>query len=279
MRRKKSFLFIVIALIIFSCNSQTADEKKSDTGTTLNSVKTSIIEPQGIGKYTLVRSIPAPKGYKRIKIKPGSFGEYLRNLKLKTTDNKVYLHNGKLKWNQSAQFAVIKIDVGTRDLQQCADAVMRLRAEYLYGQKQYSDIHFNFLSDGKPRYYKDYARGDLSHKKFRKYMDYIFSYANTASLKNELIKVSSLSDIQIGDVFIQKGRPYGHAITVMDIAKNELGEKTFMISQSYMPAQDIHILKNPNNGDLSPWYKLNNEENLVTPEWIFSYEDLMRFRP
>ena len=83
--------------------------------------------------------------------------------------------------------------------------------------------------------------------------------------------------MQIGDVFIQKGRPYGHAITVMDIAKNESGEKIFMLSQSYMPAQDIHILKNPNNEGFSPWYKLNNEDDLVTPEWTFSYEDLMRF--
>ena len=172
---------------------------------------------------------------------------------------------------------MLKIDVGTRDLQQCADAVMRLRAEFLYGLKQYNNIHFNFLSDSKPRYYNDYVKGDFSYIKFRKYMNYIFSYANTSSLKNELHKINSAEEIQIGDVFIQKGKPYGHAVTVMDIAKNQMGEILFLLSQSYMPAQDIHILNNPKNLTISPWYKVKKTGNLNTPEWTFTFDDLMRF--
>ena len=275
----KSLIFVLItSCFILSCSSQNNDSKTSSSKTLkTDALIIKPIEPQETAKYPSVKLIPVPKAYKRIAIVPGSFGEYLRNLELKTENNKVYLHTGELKINQTAQFAVIKIDIGTRDLQQCADAVMRLRAEYLYVQKQYSDIHFNFLSDGKPRHYKDYAKGDLSHKKFRKYMDYIFSYANTASLKNELTKVNSINDLQIGDVFIQKGSPYGHAITVMDMAKNESGEMIFMLSQSYMPAQDIHILKNPSDENLSPWYKINSNGVLITPEWSFKYEDLMRF--
>lgn len=276
---KNKVLILIIAIILTaSCNSQNSDNNTENNDS--SSVKTIIIkkiEPQEKAKYPNVKSIPVPERFTRITTTAGSFGEYLRNLELKTKDNKVYLHNGELKWNQSAQFAVIKIDVGTRDLQQCADAVMRLRAEYLYKQKQYNKIHFNFLSDGKPRYFNDYAKGDLSHKKFRKYMDYIFSYANTSSLKNELKKVNSTDDIQIGDVFIQKGKPYGHAITVMDIAKNESGEIIFLLSQSYMPAQDIHILKNPENEAISPWYRAKNTGNLYTPEWTFTFNDLMRF--
>ena len=108
-------------------------------------------------------------------------------------------------------------------------------------------------------------------------MNYIFSYANTASLKNELKRVDNKKDIQIGDVFIQKGRPYGHAVTVMDIAKNETGEIIFLLSQSYMPAQDIHILKNPSDQSISPWYKLAETGEFITPEWVFEFEDLMRF--
>ena len=108
-------------------------------------------------------------------------------------------------------------------------------------------------------------------------MDYIFSYANTSSLKDELHKVENPEEIQIGDVFIQKGRPYGHAITVMDIAKNSKGEIIFLLSQSYMPAQDIHILINPNDRKLSPWYKLDKSKILKTPEWTFEFSDLMRF--
>ncbi len=276
----KNIIYIILPFVFFvsSCDSQNTEKTIKIKDSSLTETPVIIkIEAQETAKYKFVKSIPVPEGFKRVEINSGSFSEYLRNLELNTADNKVYLHNGELKWNQRAQFAVMKIDVGTRDLQQCADAVMRLRAEYLYAQKHYSDIHFNFVSDGKPRYYNDYAKGDLSHKKFRKYMDYIFSYANTASLKNELTKVNSIKDIQIGDVFIQKGRPYGHAITVMDVAKNESGEIIFMLSQSYMPAQDIHILKNPNNENFSPWYEINKSGDLTTPEWSFRYEDLMRF--
>lgn len=286
-------IFIVIVTLFFSCVSQ-SERKKSKKEDSLNSIINIIekevdfnnqeisesfsIELQEPGKYKYVKDIPVPKGYKRMDSEDKTEEEYFRNLELKTEDYLVYLFNGELKANQNAQFAVLKIDVGTKDLQQCADAVMRLRGEYLYSQKKYSDIHFNFLSDGKPRYFKDYSAGNFSHEKFRKYMDYIFSYANTGSLKDELKKVIPLESIQIGNVFIQKGSPYGHAVTVMDIAKNEqTGQIIFMLSQSYMPAQDIHILVNPENPEISPWYELKASGYLETPEWTFNMTDLMKF--
>jgi hypothetical protein len=264
-------------MTILSCNSQNSGNNNlNDTlPESKNNAKTA--EDQTVAAYPSVGSIPTPEGYTRVEYKKGSYGEYLRRIELKTDNNLVYLYNGELKGNQTAQFAVLKIDVGKRDLQQCADAVMRLRGEYLYLNKQYNDIRFNFLSDGKPRYFKDYSQGNYSYATFRKYMNYIFSYANTASLKDELKKVKDPKNIEVGDVFIQKGRPYGHAVTVMDIAKNDDGEILFLLSQSYMPAQDIHILKNPNNSLISPWYKLYDSGKIYTPEWTFDFEDLMRF--
>jgi len=234
------------------------------------------IKPQEEAKYKVVGEILTPEGFSRISIDSNTFGYDLRNFPLRTEDNTVYQFDGNEKWTQNVHFAVLNIDCGTQDLQQCADAVMRLRAEYLFEQKRYSDIHFNFLSDGKPRYYTVYAGNDRTHKKFRKYMNYIFSYANTASLKKEL-KAVNIEDMQVGDVFIQSGNPYGHAIIIMDMAVNETGEKLFMISQSYMPAQDIHILVNKNNSDISPWYSLDFGESLFTPEWTFTNQDLKRF--
>ncbi len=282
--------YLSFFLLIFSgisCNSQ--NSKKQDSVVTKDTIfeisdyvksaeKSVIIKPQEEAKYKYVKKIPTPQGFIRTETGDSSANNYFRNLELKTKNNLVYLHTGELKGYQGSQFAVLKIDVGKRDLQQCADAVMRLRGELLFSQKKYSDIHFNFLSDGKPRYFTNYANGNLSQVKFRKYMDYIFSYANTGSLKNELKKIQNPHDIKIGDVFIQKGTPYGHAITVMDIAKNkETGDIVFMLSQSYMPAQEIHILKNPNNKEISPWYVLKNSGVLETPEWTFYFSDLMSF--
>ncbi len=243
--------------------------------------------------YTSIKEIPVPEGYERIVFNENSYGTFLRNLSLKQ-DNTVYLFNGSKKGNQQAQFAVLSMDVGNKDLQQCADAAMRLYAEHLYAQKQYDKIRFN-LTNGFDCNFKKYAAGyrvvvngnktswtlqskpDSSYAVFRKYMDLVFNYAGTRSLHGQM-KTVSLNDMQTGDVFIQTGEPYGHAVTVMDMAVNKTTKDTvFMLSQSYMPAQNIHVLLNPNADGKSPWYSKNFTGKLYTPEWTFTKNDLKRF--
>ena len=147
---------------------------------------------------------------------------------------------------------------------------MRLWAEHLFSQKKYKKIHFNFLSDGRPRFYIRYAKNDRSYETFRAYMDWVFQYANTASLYHELETIQR-KHLALGDVFIQKGRPFGHAVIVVDMAKHRsTGEKIFLIAQSFMPAQEIHILKNYNSQSLNPWYSLDFGDSLKTPEYVFS---------
>lgn len=240
-----------------------------------------------------VSDIPLPNGYKRITLPAAAEGNYLRNITLKK-DNTVYLYNGNKKRNQSAQYAVLDIDVGTKDLQQCADAVMRLRAEYLFQQKKYGQINFTF-TNGFACDFEHYAKGyrlkvngnncswfkqqseSYTHSTLRAYLDLVYSYAGTLSLHKQL-KPTPLSDMMPGAVFIQTGNPYGHAVTVMDMACNPKTKDTiFLLSQSYMPAQDIHILVNPGNQHLSPWYSLNFDQELETPEWTFRKEDLGNF--
>ncbi len=62
----------------------------------------------------------------------------------------------------------------------------------------------------------------------------------------------------------------------MAVDKN--GNKIFMLAQSYMPAQDIHILINPNNKKTSPWYSTQKLEQLITPEWTFTKDAIKWFR-
>jgi hypothetical protein len=266
MKRYKSVIIYSISfyLILNACTS-----KKNAFGQVIS---------QEVAWYMSINNIPTPDGYIREKCDTTSFGYYLRHLPLKTNNNKVFLYDGSEKNNQSAQFAVLKIDIGTQDLQQCADAVMRLRGEYLYSRKLYELLHFNFLSDGKPKFFKDYCNGDYSYKKFRSWMNYIFSFANTASLIKELKKVQDVNELEIGDIFIKQGNPYGHAVVVVDVAKNMKGEKVFMLAQSYMPAQEIHVLKNPENEEINPWFSTDIENTLITPEYIFTKNDLHRFQ-
>ena len=75
-----------------------------------------------------------------------------------------------------------------------------------------------------------------------------------------------------------RGQDPGHCVIVVDMAEHEVtGERLFMVAQSYMPAQDIHVLKNPGDGALSPWYELDFGDTLRTPQWIFTRDQLMRF--
>ena len=87
------------------------------------------------------RIVP-PQGF--IRKEANGFGDYLRNLPLKPIGTKVKLYDGSLKGWQGGAYAVVDMEIGTSDLQQCADAVMRLRAEYLWHEKKYEEIHFNF---------------------------------------------------------------------------------------------------------------------------------------
>ena len=82
--------------------------------------------------------------------------------------------------------------------------------------------------------------------------------------------------LEPGDVLIRGGFP-GHAVIVMDVAKNKAGNKIYMLAQSYMPAQDIHVLNNPSDKALSPWYEVNDENEIITPEYVFKRDELKRW--
>jgi hypothetical protein len=223
---------------------------------------------------TLAERTPPPAGFKRVPAEPGSFGEWLRGLPVKPSDAQVHLYDGRAKWNQDHHVAVIDIDTGARDLQQCADAVMRLRAEYLLGAGRARDIAFNY-TDGKRQRFTGKPE---DYKGFRRYMDRIFSYAGSYSLERELQPVP-FATMRIGDVVIKGGFP-GHAVLVVDMAQHETtGEKRFLVMQSFMPAQDMHVLKNPKSTDGTPWYAMPGDgQQLVTPEWTFPAGSLRRFK-
>ncbi len=212
--------------------------------------------------YRTIAEIPLPAKFKRKKTFENNFDYFLQQLRLKE-DATVYLYDGTVKNNQSAQFAVLAISVSNENLQQCADAVMRLRAEYLYAQNAYDKIEFIDNENGS---YKFTATPNRPN--FDKYLRSVFSMCGTASLAKQLPSVEA-ANIKIGDVLIKGGFP-GHAVIVMDMAENDKGEKIFLLAQSYMPAQDIHVLKNPMDNRLSPWYELNAETNISTPEYHFT---------
>ncbi|WP_218134638.1 DUF4846 domain-containing protein [Hymenobacter lapidiphilus] len=250
------------------------------------------------GRYQPSQTVAArfapPAGYQRMAAAEGSFGHWLRYLPLLPAGTPVKLYNGQPKDRQDVHAAVLDLDVGQRDLQQCADAVIRLRAEYLFSQNP-DQVHFH-LTSGDDIGFQDWysgrgftVKGDdvlptarpaeaPSHANFRRYLDQIFTYAGTLSLSKEL-QPTPLAQVQAGDVLIRGGSP-GHAVLVLDVAEQPAtGRRLVLLAQSYMPAQQMHVLTNLwDETGLGAWFYLDpQQERVGTPEWTFRKTELGRF--
>ena len=245
-------------------------------------------------RQTIEGRIAPPVGFQRVAVTSNSFAEWLRGLPLMPAGYPVRIYpvsRGALKGRQDVHAAVIDMDV--MRFQQCADAIIRLRAEYLWSNGRADDNCFAFTSgdlccwerwrDGwRPRTVRQGARvvwritaqASSSRGPFVDYLDKVMEFAGTASLSRQLTPVKP-DQIQIGDVFVQGGRP-GHAVIVLDLAQNENGKRMMLLGQSYMPAQEFHILNNFQNIN-SPWYATDFGEQLVTPEWTFERSHCRRF--
>lgn len=230
-----------------------------------------LINKQGMSVKTRFNT---PKGYSRIETKENSWGNHLQTLKLKPHGSKVKHYDGSYKGNTSAYLAVVDLPIGNKNLHQCADAVMRLRADYLYSQGRYDEIMFLFVS-GKMSKYTDWLGSQKPNSKnYWSYLEYVFSYASTLSLDKQL-KPKNVKNLEIGDVFIKPGSP-GHTVIVVDKCINNNGDVKFMLAQSYMPAQEIQILVNQYDND-SPWYDLDFGDYLYSSEYTFTRNQLKTF--
>lgn len=223
---------------------------------------------------TLASAIAPPAGFQRIALDSKGFGAWLRGLPLLPAGSPVKLFDGRLKGNQDAHVAVADLDVGKQDLQQCADSIMRLRAEYLWTAGRHKDIGFH-RTDGK---FLPWSGGDRAA--FARYLRGVFVYAGTLSLAKEMPKLPAGAPLGPGDVLVRGGSP-GHAVLVLDAAEDAQGNRLVLVGQGFMPAQQFQVLKNPSDAKLSPWYRaksLQEPGGLQTPEWpAFHPGDARRF--
>lgn len=198
-------------------------------------------------------------------------------------------YRGRPVPDQQKHAAIISYDVGNKDLQQCADALMRLRAEYLFAQKRYREIHFHFVS-GHDYSFDDFCKGKrpvaagndirwvtnapmaVSHQSLRNYLDIVYGYASTISLAKEM---KSANGFSIGTVVIYPGSP-GHCFIITNEATTASGDKLYKLVEGYTPAQSIYVLANTAEPQLGYWHRLS-KGTIETASYTFSSYSLKTF--
>ena len=243
---------------------------------------------------TIKSRVKVPESFSREHYYEGSFQEYIRNYALKEAGAKVINYDGNPYFYQLGHIGVLEVPVPKNGLQQCADALIRLRSEYLWDKGLKNKIGFNFTSGhycswttyaegyrpkikgNKVTFHKT-ARIDHSKDNFYKYLNLIYMYSGTISLYSELPKINSIGKLQVGDMLIVGGSP-GHVVMIADVIKNEVGEKRFLLLQGNTPAQSVHLLKNLDDASLSPWYELKLNERIDIPGYTFYNSKFVRFK-
>lgn len=243
---------------------------------------------------TLEARFAAPQGFERVAQPEGSFGAWLRGLPVRLDRRVVHSHRGAALNSPSA--AVVLLDVGERDLQQCADTAIRLHAEYLWSAGRADNVAYHFTS-GDLSTWKAWRQGERfkirgnsvtrvrsgrparDHGAFRVYLDNIFRYAGTRSLWRDSRAVKAAEALAPGDFFVQPGGP-GHAVIVLDVAASQDGRRAALIGQGFMPAQELHVVTRRGADVLDGvWFVLPGEGGaLDTPSWRpFERKEARRF--
>jgi len=240
----------------------------------------------------LARRIPMPRGYHEVAVRPGSFGEWLRYIAVAPPGTPVRDVGGK-RLRMASRYAKAVLAIDPREMQECADVVIRLRAEYLRQAGEPDKLVFPLTSGGsiswprwiageRPRLAGDRIvfgrtseRGD-SREQFDDFLTSAFTWCGTISLARDGRSVSP-EDIQPGD-FVSRPSPgsTGHAMLIADVVEDDAGHHLALMVQGAMPAQTPHVAL---GHVLGAWVVVDPAGALEVPGWRpFEWTLLRRFR-
>jgi hypothetical protein len=236
---------------------------------------------------------PAPAGFRRVPLPEDSFAAWLRALPVIKGEAVVKSYDGRALRAPAA--AVVPLDLGRGDLQQCADSILRLHAEYQWQRGTADGLSIHFTS-GDPSNWQAWRAGERfdiagsrvkrvqtgpvanTHLEFRKWLQHSFLYAGTRSLKLDAQAVPVADPLQPGDFFVSPGSP-GHAVVILDVAQAPGKPPVALLGQGFMPAQSFHVLKDQGPHVIEGWFVLPAADGeLRNPSWSpFARSSALRF--
>ncbi len=231
-----------------------------------------------------------PAGFQRVPVAPDSWAYWLRHLPLLPPQTPVYTREGDIVLAGDDPFLGAVIDIDVRRYQECADTIMRLRAEYLLQAGRDDEIVFHLTAPGtiswdqwmqgfRPRQsgskllFTKTAAPNASRKTFEAFLDAVFMWCGTLSLARDGSAVGD-RPVEIGDFFVRGGSP-GHAMIIVDLATDDAGHARALIAQGFMPAQSAHVVTS-DAGDV--WFDVSSGATVRISMWDgFTRADLRRF--
>jgi hypothetical protein len=231
----------------------------------------------GQPRETLEARFAPPEGFARVPLEPGSFGAFLRRLPLLPEGASVRAFDGRTLG--TPHVAVVELDVGDRDLQQCADSALRLRAEFLWSKGAQERVAFHTTS-GDLVPFARYAHGEAlavrgnkvgwhqgsdagglkDRAAFHRFLDDVFLYAGSLSIARDT--EAAAGNVRPGDLFVVGGSP-GHVLVVLDVAARG-AERRLLIGEGYMPAQNFHVVPSVDGG---AWITPGPDGAVRVPTW------------
>lgn len=286
----KKLVFILLAIGMISFLFFTKKGKVAKNLALSYVVTSNYVNKEGV---TIAERVLVPENFSRAEYTEGSFSHYIQRYALKPFDAKIINYDGNEYGYQRGHVGILEIPVPSNGLQQCADALIRLRAEYFWEQNRKCEIGFNFTSghycswtnyaegnrpniDGNKVTFSKTASANHSEENFYKYLNLIYMYAGTQSLYDELTKITAVEELEVGDMVIKPGFP-GHIVMIADKATNANGEILFILAQGNTPAQSVHILKNLSDATINPWYRLEMDAYMEIPTYYFDKTKFVRF--
>lgn len=262
-----TLICILLLLLLIQYSHQKVEKKllKPNSSTTKNN----FIKPvQNVGE------IPLPEGFERLTVVENSFAAWIRKLPLKQ-DKLLHLYNHQPSKHQHWHYAVVDMPVPENGLQQCADAVIRLKAEYYFSQKQYNKIFFG--NNQHVFSFTTMYSGCFSKTCFENYLSNVFAMCGTYTLEEMTTSMPNYNNIFPSNILLKAGSP-GHVMLVADVAYNpKTKEKIYLLLQSYMPSEEIHIVTNALNSKMGPWQNIDTNQTIKTWGYTFSKNNLRKW--
>ena len=287
--KKGLFVLLLFSILIVLAFQLQSVKKGAET------VAAIIEKPNLVNKdsLTIQTRVNAPNGYKCVVYSETSFEDYRRTYKLKPFRSKIINYDNTEYFWQGGHIGILEIPVPKNGLLQCADALLRIRSEYLWDNNRKAEIGFNFTSghycswikyaegyrpkiNGNKVTFSKTASANHSKNNFYKYLNLIYMYSGTLSLYNELESIDA-KDLKIRDILIKGGSP-GHIVMIADEVVNDNGEKLYLLFQGNTPAQSVHLVKNLEDKSITPWYQLENDAVIPVSNYTFSRAKFVRFK-